>query len=540
MADYRRTPGGLLLTEAQFAELTPARPELREVATTADGRDITRGYVDRLPLLSPQDDVLVARGAGDYAIYDQVLRDDQVSSTLQQRRLAVVSKEWEVLPGGKRRRDKQAADFLSELLDQIRWDDVTAAMLYGVFYGFAVGECLWQRDGARIGLETIRVRDRKRFRFGPDMALKLLTSAAPQGELLQTDLYGPVRRGPRNPYGPKFWAFAAGATHDDEPYGLGLAHWLYWPVLFKRQGIKFWLIFLEKFGQPTGVGHFPVNSTSDERDKLLAAVQAIQTDSGVILPEGMAIELLEAARSGTADYTALLDRMNAAISKVTVGQTMTTDDGSSRAQAEVHLDVREDLVKADSDLVCGSANASWVRWLTDWNFPGAEYPQIWRRIEDEPDLKPQADRDKVIVDMGFRPTLQYITETYGDGWEEAPPPPSVSTPEDDEQAGADTGQEQRGGAQFAEPAVRPAGRADEGIDVVDRYRIQLEQAAGPAQDVLIERIRALLEQSETLEQFEARLASAYDYLDSADLAVILRAGLLAADLAGRFEVSEGR
>jgi hypothetical protein len=48
----------------------------------------------------------------------------------------------------------------------------------------------------------------------------------------------------------KFWTFSAGAATDDEPYGLGLGHFLYWPVFFKRNDIKFWLIFLEKFAAP--------------------------------------------------------------------------------------------------------------------------------------------------------------------------------------------------------------------------------------------------------------------------------------------------
>ena len=42
--------------EYENGVLVPARagrPEFREVATTLDGRDITRGFVDALPLLPP-------------------------------------------------------------------------------------------------------------------------------------------------------------------------------------------------------------------------------------------------------------------------------------------------------------------------------------------------------------------------------------------------------------------------------------------------------------------------------------------------------
>ena len=49
----------------------------------------------------------------------------------------------------------------------------------------------------------------------------------------------------------KFWTISTGAEHSDEPYGVGLARSLYWPVWFKRNNVQFWLIFLEKFGMPT-------------------------------------------------------------------------------------------------------------------------------------------------------------------------------------------------------------------------------------------------------------------------------------------------
>ena len=57
--------------------MTIARPEIgREIATTADGIDITRGYTG--PLLLPFDSVLRNRGGYDLQIYEQVLSDPEV------------------------------------------------------------------------------------------------------------------------------------------------------------------------------------------------------------------------------------------------------------------------------------------------------------------------------------------------------------------------------------------------------------------------------------------------------------------------------
>ncbi|MCO1337150.1 DUF935 domain-containing protein, partial [Microbulbifer sp. OS29] len=114
----------------------------------------------------------------------------------------------------------------------------------------------------------------------------------------------------------------------------------------------------------------------------------------------MAIELLEAARSGTADYVSLYDRMDAAIAKVCVGQTASSQGTPGRlGNDELQSDVRLDLVKADADLVCESFNRSIARWLTEWNYPGAQVPRVYRKVEPPEDLNQTADRDKKIVDM---------------------------------------------------------------------------------------------------------------------------------------------
>ncbi|MDO6575035.1 phage portal protein family protein, partial [Staphylococcus pasteuri_A] len=87
----------------------------------------------------------------------------------------------------------------------------------------------------------------------------------------------------------KFWWFDVGADNDENPYGLGLAHWLYWPVFFKRNGLKYWSVFLEKFAQPTPTATLPQAQIQDPvmKRRALEALQAIQVDSGVLIPEGI-------------------------------------------------------------------------------------------------------------------------------------------------------------------------------------------------------------------------------------------------------------
>jgi len=383
------------------------QPSLKELAPLATSNTIGAMIDPFQKILINQDSVLMLKGAGDFRIYQEVARDDQVKSTFQQRRLAVISKEWCVEPGADDTASQAAADALSANIDSLNWDDITDKMLWAVFYGYGVAEVMWS-VGGETGLTDIagiKVRDRARFRFNVDGLLYLITQDY-QFQVM------PDR---------KFWVINTGADNSDNYYGLGLAHYLYWPVFFKRSDIKFWLIFLEKFGQPTAVGKLPAGKENDKgtRDRLMEAVQAIATETGVLIPEGAEISLIEAARSGAADYESMHRVMNEAISKIILSQTMTTDNGSSRSQSETHADVRDMVVAADADLVSESFNMQVVKWWFEYNkaaFPGAKPPLLYRKAKPQKNRKTQAEEDKLISELGYEPTEDYVRETYGEGW----------------------------------------------------------------------------------------------------------------------------
>lgn len=352
-------------------------------------------------MLEATDTVLQSRGGiTNLAIYRELLRDDQVEAAWQQRRLALTRCETYVEPGGDDALSKAAAEQLQAELDAMAWDDITDKVLFAIFYGWGVAEVMWRPDGARVAFDRIIVRDRARFRFDRQGVLYLYENG--------WHVMPPS----------KFWTIRSGADNHDELYGLGLAHRLYWPVFFKRNDIRFWLTFLEKFGMPTAVAKLPAGKMADAKEvaKATAMLRMIATDAGIVVPDDVVVELLEAARSGAADYGAMHDAMNGAISKIIVGQTMTTDDGSSRAQGEVHERVAQKIVEADADLLCGTFNAGPVAYWTAWNFPGAKAPRVFRRTEPPADLKSLAETDTAVSALGYEADESYIQETYGAHW----------------------------------------------------------------------------------------------------------------------------
>lgn len=360
-----------------------------------------------LGLLRNQDDTLLTRGSGKgLAIYDDIERDAFAYAVINKRKMAVVSFPWEVDPASNSLRDRKAAELVKAQLTAINFDKLTLDMLDAILKGFSVGEAVWNSDGNQIYVERVIPRNQRRFVFTEERALRMLTL---QNMMLGDEL--PDR---------KFIVHSTGGK-DGSPYGLGIGSKLFWPTWFKRQNITFWLTFADKFGSPTVVGKYPSGTLPPDQDDLLASIQNVAQESGIIMPDGMVVELLEASRSGAGDFYERMCRyMDEQISVAVLGETMTTiakAAGLGSGQSDVQNDIRLELARADADLLTGTLQETLVKWIVEFNMPGAGIPRVWRKIEEQEDLKNRAERDVKIASLGFKPTLDYITETYGEGWE---------------------------------------------------------------------------------------------------------------------------
>jgi hypothetical protein len=366
--------------------------------------------------LSTRDKLLLEKSNGTPEIYEDLFNDYQISSGWNQRASIFRASEVVVSPGGPRKVDETAAKDLEKQLKSIQFDSICGMMQYAKFYGYAVAEAMFARDGnARVILDPerggFRVRNRRRFKFDRDHNLRLLD-------------YNHIADGIQLP-DRKFWVVSVGADNSDEPYGRGLGNQLYWLRHFKVDAFKWWILYLEKFADPTTVyeylrGELPGIPGSPEQElavrQLAEKAASSARQSGVAIPEGAKLEFLEAKRSGVGSYADFVVYIDKSISKCINGQTMTSDDGASYSQAQVHEKVLLDNCKDDVDMICQSANTSWVRWLTHWNYGGrAAYPVINRVIRPEPDLLKMAQRDEILgVKLALPLTPAYYKETYGD------------------------------------------------------------------------------------------------------------------------------
>lgn len=464
----------------------------QEIATAA--RDIT--YPAYAGVLRETDDTLLSRGQGKgLKLYDEIERDCHAYAMLQKRKLAIIARDWQVDPASTSRIDKKAAAMVEAQLDAMDFDHVCLNLLDALLKGFAVGEIMWRADGAELVASEVRPRDQRRFGFGDDYALRLKTP----------DNFLPGMALPDR----KFITHSFGAK-DGNPYGMGLGSRLFWPVFFKRKNITFWLTFQDKFGNPTAVGKYPPGAGAPEQKKLLDALSALSQDTGVIVPEGMLIELLEASRGGTVTYEQFCRYMDEEITIAVLGEAASVKGGGGQAAsaAITRNEVRLELVKADADLLSGTLNRTLVKWIVELNMPGAGMPRLWRKVEEPKDLSAQAARDKTIFDMGFKPKLEYINETYGGEWEEKPaplPPLTVGG-----RGAVEKGVSPPPGAEFAEAV--DTGFSAAVADMVSAQQVLADAAVKTAtqyRELLgsrLDDLYAMLEQTGDLVTFRERLA----------------------------------
>jgi phage gp29-like protein len=453
-------------------------------------------------LLQQNDDTLATRGQGKgIKLYEEIERDAHAFACLHKRKMAVISRPWEVTPASKSALDQRAAEVVRTQLGNIGFDHLCLNLLDAINKGFSVGEILWATTGSEIAVSEVRARDQRRFWFGEDYELRLKTLANMlTGEAL------PER---------KFIVHSLGAK-DGSPYGLGLGSKLFWLVWFKRQGITFWLTFLDKFGSPTAIGTYPQGTQPPDQQKLLDALSAISQDAGVTVPEGMEIKLLEASRGGNAGYEQMCRYMDEQISYCVLGESAgAKNSGGAMASAAItRNEVRLELVQFDADMLSATLNNTLVKWITEYNVPGAKPPTVWRKIVEAEDIKLRAERDQILFNMGMRPDDVYQAENYP-GWKfQAQPKNKI--------------QGDGAPAAFAEGEIFPDQTAlDSGIEGInpDKLTAQAQAALKPVLDL----IAASADYAEVFD----RLAETFPAMNTRQLEQTLARAMFVADVWGK-------
>lgn len=130
-----------------------------------------------------------------------------------------------------------------------------------------------------------------------------------------------------------------------------------------------------------------------------------------LFPEGTEIEIIESTRGDAYNvFDKRIDRANSELSKGILTETMTTENGSSLSQSEVHLEVLKNLVSKDADKLRDVINFQLIPKMIKHGFPLNGYRFDWYEgIDFTPEQ--QIAYEKLLLDR-FEIDPKYFIDKY--------------------------------------------------------------------------------------------------------------------------------
>ena len=202
--------------------------------------------------------------------------------------------------------------------------DFIRYVLEAEFYGYTLIEF---GSSTPTGFEYIKSIDRRYI--------------VPEYKVVKRDLYGYGREGgipfmeaPYNEWTLWFDSGNFGLFNKTAPL------WIY-----KKQAYNYWAEYQQIFSMPLRVGKTDIRDTS-RRDNMTAMLRDMGAAAWGVFDSDDSVEFINSSGSiGNPVFESLINNTNKEISKLFLGQTMTTEDGSSRSQAEVHENTKLSIME---------------------------------------------------------------------------------------------------------------------------------------------------------------------------------------------------
>ena len=338
----------------------------------------------------PNPDMIMRKTGTTYKGYRELLYDAHLWSCIQSRKSGSLSNEYEIVG--------DSAVLVKELLAEIDIHKLAEDILDSLLFGFQPIEIYWEMKNGRLAPLKLVAKPQELFYIDTDNQLKY----RPAGQTKGTEL--PER---------KFLDIRNKAGHSN-PYGMALLSKCYWPVKFKNGGIRFWVNFMERYGMPLLVGKYTRGSTMSEAEKLAELLAGMTEDSVIVTPNDIDINLEEPHRySSVRLYSEMIKLSNSEISKAVLSQTLTTEISTgSRAAAETHFKIRNELVHADMRLVEHGINTL-IGYILELNVGKADNTHFQYKEEKE-NIDKKLERDLRLHKSGaIKLKKEYFTSQYG-------------------------------------------------------------------------------------------------------------------------------
>lgn len=398
---------GIYVDPNTFVPLSRLKENLTaEMATRQFAMGGYTGFFGHLP----DPDPILRKLGCDQTVYEDLLSDSRVGSMVTRRKNLTKSMDWDI------DRSEGAGDKEADLCKLIinTWEDndipikdLISQTLNPIFYGYSVFEIMWRQVKNYWLPVKVQEKPREWFFFDTENQLRFRSIDNWEGTVIRGKDADPK-------VAAKFIILVNDPTYKN-PYGDKSLSRCYWPVTFKRGGMKLFADFIERFGMPFIYGKLPRGASQEMHDNLFN--QLVNFISGAVGtgPDDSSVQLIEPkGGSGSSDlYDRYLDRCDNAISEALLTNSLSTSvqKNGARASSETGAETIEGgLGQEDKDFPTAFFNKIFKRAI-DLNIGSGNYTKF-KFFEEEDINKDKSERDKNLKEIGVKFKKKYFVSQY--------------------------------------------------------------------------------------------------------------------------------
>lgn len=338
-----------------------------------DEATLHRTAVDPDSQLNPWNADDLYQKAGNYSIYEKMLKDDQVSVALAIKKDLVVGSGFHIVCESDDHEDirKDLETALSSD-PEASFEDSLMEMLSAYEYGFSVSE--------------------KQFKLRTDgsLTLKAIKARNPVAWLFHQDVYGNVTRYEQQGVSDKSFSninpnaliHFVNNSRFGNPYGTSDLRSAYQAYFIKCQIIKYYAIFLEKAASPIPKAKYNKSATSAQVAEIYNAIKKFQTSTAICYPDNFELDFLEATGDHGKSYIDGINMMNMFIGRALfvpdlLGFQGGPTTGGSQALGREQMVVFFKHIMRRRRILENAVNNHIIKPIVEWNHgPVENYPKF--------------------------------------------------------------------------------------------------------------------------------------------------------------------
>lgn len=182
-------------------------------------------------------------------------------------------------------------------------------------------------------------------------------------------------------------------------------------TILKRHSWGSWDEFEELFGIPIRIAKIASQSET-VKNEVAGWLEEMGSAPYGVFPIGTEVDIKENSKTDSFNvFFQKIKALDAELSKLVLHQTMTTENGSSKAQGSVHENTLEEVIYADEKKELAFLNNRLVPAMRLLGYKIPDKAKI--AVEKTTDPNDQIKIDGVLLVAGYVLTQDYIEETYG-------------------------------------------------------------------------------------------------------------------------------